>query len=63
MMLLGDLSQASTLAERRGITIAQTERYADQDQLAWRGTERVEIVKHDLGDNTTAGPVVGLVGA
>lgn len=27
------------------------------------GTERFRIVNHDCGDNTTAGSVVGLIGA
>jgi HK97 family phage major capsid protein len=63
MLMFGDLSLATTLGERRGVTVARSEgRYLDQDQIAWRGTERVDIVVHDLGDNTTAGPVVGLVG-
>lgn len=63
MLLFGDLSMAATLGERRGIVVARSAgRYLDQDQIAWRGTERVDIVCHDLGDNTTAGPIVGLVG-
>lgn len=63
MLLFGDLSLAATLGERRGVTVARTEnRYLEFDQIAWRGTERVDIVVHDLGDNTTAGPIVGLVG-
>jgi HK97 family phage major capsid protein len=63
MLCFGDLSLAATLGERRGVTVARSEgRYLDQDQIAWRGTERVDIVNHDLGDNTTAGPIVGLMG-
>lgn len=63
MLAFGDLSLAATLGERRGVTIERSaDRYLDQDQILWRGTERVDIVVHDLGDNTTAGPIVGLVG-
>ncbi|QIG92282.1 phage major capsid protein [Bradyrhizobium sp. 6(2017)] len=64
MLCFGDLSQAATLGERRGVTVARSDQtFITQDQIAWRGTERVDIVNHDLGDNTTAGPIVGLVGA
>jgi HK97 family phage major capsid protein len=64
MILFGDASLSSTLGETRQITIAQAAgRYLDQDQILWKGTERIDIVNHDLGDNTTAGPIVGLVGA
>ena len=43
--------------------VAQFE-YGDMilDQVGVRGTERFHIVAHDLGDGTTAGPLVGLVG-
>jgi hypothetical protein len=27
----------------------------------WRGRERIDIVNHDCGDNSVAGPVVGLL--
>jgi HK97 family phage major capsid protein len=63
MLLFGDLSLSSTLGERRGISIAQsTQRYADLDQILWKGTERIDIVNHDCGSNSVAGPVVGLLG-
>jgi HK97 family phage major capsid protein len=63
MMLFGDISLAATIGETRGIEIkTSTQRYLDQDQLLIRGRERIDIVNHDLGDNTTAGPIVGLVG-
>jgi HK97 family phage major capsid protein len=64
MILFGDASLSSTLGETRAITIAQAAgRYLDQDQILFKATSRIDIVNHDLGDNTTAGPVVGLVGA
>jgi HK97 family phage major capsid protein len=63
MLAFGDLALAATLGERRGVTVARSsDRYLDQDQMVWRGIERVDINVHDLGDNTTAGPIVGLVG-
>jgi len=63
MLLFGDLSLAATLGERRGVTVARSNsRFLDQDQIAWRGTERVDINVNDLGDASTAGPIVGLVG-
>lgn len=64
MLLFGDLQLAATLGERRGMTVARSElgQTFTGDQVAWRCTERVDINVHDLGDNTTAGPIVGLVG-
>lgn len=60
-ILFGDLSMSSTLGDRRSITIAtSTDRYFDTDQVAIRGICRVDIVNHDLGDTSTAGPIVGL---
>jgi HK97 family phage major capsid protein len=62
MLLLGDLSLSSTLGERRGIEIkSSTARFMDLGQILWRGRERIDVVSHDLGDNTTAGPLVGLL--
>ncbi len=63
MIAFGDLSQAAVLGDRRELRLKfLTERFADTDQIGIIGTERVDIVAHSLGDNTTAGPVVGLVG-
>ena len=63
MLAVGDLSLAATLASRRDVTIATAlTRYQDLDQIGIRGTERIDIVNHDLGDGSTAGPIVGLVG-
>jgi HK97 family phage major capsid protein len=58
MMAFGDMSMAATLGDRREIKLKfSTERFADTDQIGVFGTERVDIVCHDLGDNTTAGPI------
>ncbi len=63
MFLFGDLSKSSSLGDRRGIRVMLSEhRYFELDQVGVKGTERFDLVNHDVGDNTTAGPVVGLVG-
>ena len=62
MLVFGDLRQSSLLAERRGVTVATAmSRYMDSDQIAFRATERVDLVNHDCGDASAAGGMVGLV--
>lgn len=59
--LFGDLRLAGMMGERRGITIKSSmDRYFDQDQIGVLGTERVDIVIHDLGDASLGGPIVAL---
>jgi HK97 family phage major capsid protein len=61
--LFGDLSLSTTLGDRRGITIkVSDQRYMEYDQIGIQATERFCIVNHDLGDNTSAGPIVASVG-
>lgn len=63
MLLFGDLSKAATLGNRRGIsTVMSSERYLEYDQIAVRAIERFDINVHDVGDATTAGPIVALIG-
>jgi len=63
MILFGNLRQAAKFGSRRDIRIqVLEERYADFDQLGIKATERYDIVVHDLGDGSNAGPMVGLVG-
>lgn len=63
MILFGDLALAAAIGERRVATIKRSEeRYFDQDQIGILGTERVDIVAHDLGDTSSPGPIVGLQG-
>jgi HK97 family phage major capsid protein len=63
MIAFGDLRNAAMLGARRGLTIRASEHpYFANDQLAIIGTQRFDVVVHSLGDNTTAGPLVGLVG-
>jgi HK97 family phage major capsid protein len=64
MLAFGDMRKAVTLADRRQATITradQSQTFAE-DQVQFRVTERIDIDVHNLGDNTTAGAVVGLVG-
>ena len=68
--LVGDLRRAAMLGDRRQTTIAVSE-HSDfaSDILAIRGTQRVDIVVHDVGNaHATAasrvpGPLVGLITA
>ena len=62
-VLFGDLSLSTTFGDRRGITIARSaERYFEKRQIAIQTTERFCIVNHDIGDTSTAGPIVAGVG-
>jgi len=62
-IIFGDLSLASTLGSRRGLRIRRLgERFADSDQVGYQISARFHFVCHDLGNNTAAGAVVGLVG-
>jgi HK97 family phage major capsid protein len=62
-LLFGDLALSTTFGDRRGITVkTSSERYIEYDQIAVQATERFCIVNHDIGDTSTAGPVVALVG-
>jgi HK97 family phage major capsid protein len=63
MLLFGDLSKAATMGDRRLITVKVDEsRYLDYDQLAIQGTERFDIVCHDVGDANNVGAIVALIG-
>lgn len=64
MILFGNLSLAATIGSRRDITLARSEAASlDTDSVIYRATERVAISIHSLGDNSNAGPIVGLVGS
>ena len=63
MILYGDFSLASTMGDRRGFTVqVLRELYAANGQIGVLGFERFDIVNHDLGSTTVAGPVVALLG-
>lgn len=63
MLLFGDMRSAVTLGVRREISIAtSTERYFEFRQTGILGSERFDLNVHDIGDASTAGPVVALIG-
>lgn len=63
MLLFGDLSKAATLGDRRSMDFATSTDYKFQnDQIAIRAIERIDINVHDIGDTTNAGPIVALIG-
>jgi len=58
----GNLAQAASFGDRRQTSLAfDGSRYFEYDQIAVRGTERLDITVHDVGTSTVAGPLVGLV--
>ena len=63
MLLFGYLERAAILGERKGLEIERGEHvFFATDEVAYKGKERIDIVNHGLGDNDTAGAMVGLVG-
>lgn len=68
--LFGNLQQSSSFGDRRQATIFISPTgvvdgvdVVTTDELLIRGTQRFDIVNHDLGDSTTPGAVVGLMSA
>lgn len=66
--LYGHLPSAARLGDRRQTTIAVSEHVAfSTDEIAIRGTQRLDIVVHDVGNASgtaslrVAGPIVGLL--
>lgn len=61
LCLFGDLTKATTFGDRRQTTISISDQaYWANDQVGIKGTERFDIVCHDVGTATAAGPVVAL---
>ena len=59
--IFGNLRLGSMLGDRRQLTLALSSDYKfAEDQLAIRGTQRVDINIHDVGSSTAAGPIVAL---
>ncbi len=57
----GDLSLASSYGSRREVGIStSTDRYFEFRHVGIQGVERFDIVNHDLGTTSTAGPIVSL---
>jgi HK97 family phage major capsid protein len=57
----GDMQKAVAFGQRRQMTIRRSdERYFDTDQIGIMGTERIDIVAHDVGTSSVVGPLVAL---
>jgi HK97 family phage major capsid protein len=55
------MSKAVAFGDRRSVSIRRSdERYFETDQIGVMGTERVDIVVHDIGTASVAGPLVAL---
>jgi HK97 family phage major capsid protein len=62
--ILGDLKLGAYLGERRAIEIARsTDFLFGNDQVAIRGTERIDVNAHGVGSSTEAGSIVALITA
>jgi HK97 family phage major capsid protein len=62
--LFGRLDKSTALGERRGITVKRDDSIKFiEGQIAMKANERIDIVTHDVGDNSNAGPTVALMGA
>ncbi len=60
-VLFGNLRLAATMGTRRAIDVAVSTEYGfATDQIALRATTRFDINVHDVGNNTTPGPIVAL---
>jgi len=57
----GALSLAADFGDRRQTSIAMsTDVFFEEDEIGIRGTERIDINVHDVGDTVKAGPLVAL---
>jgi hypothetical protein len=48
------------LAQSPPAAVINGESVWERDQIAIKGVERIDIVVHDVGSTTEAGPIVGL---
>jgi HK97 family phage major capsid protein len=65
--ILGDLRKGAAFGDRRQETIEFSDQaYVngqslwERDQIGIKGTERMDIVVHDVGSSSASGPIVGL---
>jgi HK97 family phage major capsid protein len=64
MIAFGDLRAAAIVGIRSELIVdVSAHRLLDTDELLIRARSRFCVVVHDVGDVTTPGPVVGLIGA
>jgi len=62
--ILGDLQLGAFLGERRQLQLARsTDVFFTNDQIGFRGVERIDVNVYGVGDTTEAGPIVGLITA
>jgi HK97 family phage major capsid protein len=62
--VLGDLQLGAYLGERRELRIDRSaEVHFANDQIGFRGIERIDINAFGVGDTSEAGPIVGLITA
>ena len=66
-VVFGNFRQAGMLGDRRQETISFSDTATvggqsvwERDQIAVKGSQRFDIVIHDFGSNSVAGPIVGL---
>jgi HK97 family phage major capsid protein len=63
MIGFGNLQQAMTLGDRRGVRVAlSSEQYWEEDQIGVKGTMRHDMNVHDMGSTTEKSPFAVLVG-
>jgi HK97 family phage major capsid protein len=63
MLFFGDLSMSSMIVESRKMVDAiSLQRALDTDQFLIRGTQRIDILNHDVGTASVKGPIAMLVG-
>lgn len=61
VVLFGDMRQAATFGNRRGISVFPSEhRYMEFNQIGIRGLERFDINFHERGDATNAGSIISM---
>lgn len=61
-VILGNLGLGSKLGDCRELTLSMSDQYRfAEDQLAIKGTQRIDINVHDVGSTAAAGPIVGLI--
>lgn len=61
ILCFGDLSMGTLCGDRSQITVdTDSSRYFDQDQIAVRGRERIDIACHTFDSTSAAGPVIVL---
>jgi hypothetical protein len=63
MLYFGNLAMSSLITERRKLTVAVSfHRALDADQVLIRGSQRIDLINHSVGDASTRGPIAMLTG-